>query len=628
MARRLDLRIFGITLLIAFGGCTTPEKPEVGIDDETVTPTSEFSLEKILRPEAGPVGCRKMLDAYCSALHSPDVQGNLWVGHGDSAVPVMQGHTKNDFSNAYFFYARAKIRAKDDFPSDFHSALETQDYFGKLSKVLSRPARDAMTLDARIRANRREQEADRIWNAAIMETVLRRLGQKFPGFHQLPEDLIPIEQAMASSRIRRELISEISRMIWKRDRNWAKVESSFEKLRHQFLIVVDRLDIPEGLREVWKKRLRSVKLVIPGAVPAIADAECSAVQANAFYYPHFNIITVCAGDFNSEDILQTVAHELGHAIDIDHSMYLFQNESELGKTLKDLRKDVCTPKAVSCSEWASFKAKFGKRLDGLLGYIPELPDFQRCLERRIPRKALNQEDVERLAESGVNDHLSNLAASGVFLRITKDRIPLPNGKSTPNPNYLNPCNYRPWSQGEEAIDDDLTQLLFFTAEYRCSAGEPGDRLRSAIALSKEMAIRLNAATIRMEGEFSSRQDLEMEGYASSPVERFADVLGSYAFAGYLATQPDVMTRRYSFLASTSWQCDRPSLSTLYPDESRVQEGFVFDSHSETDERKKEIFTAPIRAAVDCAVDFKFSACELKFKDGLPPSREHERGPGG
>jgi hypothetical protein len=618
MKRFPGLGFVASLVFLGLVACSTPEKIE---EQDPIVPSSEFSLGEMLRPGIAPIGCRKMLDGYCSVLNSPGTQGNLWVGHGANAVPVLQGRTKNDFTSAYYFYARAKLRAKEAFPSDFKSALEAQEYFQKLEHVLNRPARESMTIDGRIHANRRGEEVDRIWISAVAETVLRRLGQKFPGFHRLAEDLIPIEQTMERTRIRRELISEISRVIWKKDRNWARVETSFEKLRKHYLEILGRVDIPTALRDEWMSRIKSVKLVIPGALPAIADAECSTTQANAFYYPHLNLITVCAGDFNSEDILLTVAHELSHALDVDRSLYLYERDSDFGNSIQALRGNVCHPKTFSCDGWNAFKATFPKRLDTLAGFQPALPDFQRCLKRRPTKKALTEGDIDRLAEQDTAQQVSSLASSGVFLGITKELIPLANGKKTPNPNYLNPCSYRLWSQGEEPIDDDLTQLLFFTAEYRCSTIEPNERLRQAIALSKSMATEVTKAAIRSEGEFSSRADMEVEGFASSPVERFADVLGSYAFAAYLADIPDVMTRRYDFLASTSWQCDRPSLDTLYPEESRIQEAFVFDPHSEIEERKKEVFTAPIQSAVDCVPDFKFAACELKFKDRNPSAPE-------
>jgi len=129
-----------------------------------------------------------------------------------------------------------------------------------------------------------------------------------------------------------------------------------------------------------------------------------------------------------------------------------------------------------------------------------------------------------------------------------------------------------------------------------------------------MAIEITKKTLAAEGEFSSRNELESEGISSSPSERFADVIGSYALADALKTQNRLWTRRGTFLASSSWQCSKPSLASLYPEESSIQQAFAFDSHSEADERKKEFFSEPIREVIGCEKDFHFDECRIPMKE--------------
>src|SRR6202007_3319322 len=102
------------------------------------------------------------------------------------------------------------------------------------------------------------------------------------------------------------------------------------------------------------------------------------------------------------------------------------------------------------------------------GYEPEMPEFQRCLKRRVTNKPLGPEDIARFARNLTADRISDLASNDRFLRVTKPELPTPNGKYLKNPNYLNPCSYYMWSQGEEPIDDEISTVMFFTAEYRCS----------------------------------------------------------------------------------------------------------------------------------------------------------------
>jgi len=352
--------------------------------------------------------------------------------------------------------------------------------------------------------------------------------------------------------------------------------------------------------------------VIPGAIPEISDSECSTTQANAFYYTHLNLLTVCAGDFNSEDILETLAHEMAHSLDFERSSYLFQTNSKVGRSLTKLRHEVCSEQVFSCSTWETFKGRLDQDLEELRGFQVDLPDFQRCLKRRPTVKPLDEASLDRLAEQKVTDSIAELATSEIFLRITKEKIPLPSGKLGKNPNYLNPCDYYLWSRGEEPIDDELNDLIFFTAEYRCNQGNSATRLRDAINQSKRISVKIAKAVIRSEGEFSSDYAQESEGFSASPVERFADVVGSYALADLLASYQHHSERRNVFLASSSWLCSKPSLGSLYPDEETIQQEFSFDAHTGTDERKKEFFSEPIRKTLGCEKDFKFNECSLPF----------------
>jgi hypothetical protein len=187
-----------------------------------------------------------------------------------------------------------------------------------------------------------------------------------------------------------------------------------------------------------------------------------------------------------------------------------------------------------------------------------------------------------------------------------------NGKQQKNPNYLNPCNYYMWSRGEEPIDDELTTLMYFTAEYRCSELPPTARLKNSIDTAMAMSKQVLEKVLSIEGPYSGRQILETEGFASPNFERFADVIGSYAMADLLADIPSPRDRQNTFLASSSWQCIEPSLASHFPEESAIEKEYIFDAHAEGDQRRKELFTRPIREAISCKKDFDFKECELPF----------------
>ncbi|MBX3020035.1 MAG: hypothetical protein KF799_00035 [Bdellovibrionales bacterium] len=572
-----------------------------------------FSTDHFYQGQAAPQ-CKAMLDTYCNFLNSPGVMGNLEVKRATSSTKVLQGDTPNQFSQVYYRYALAKLRNRGYLPKDFVRVLDRHAYFGKLKIFLDREPRQRMNLSERLIFEQMDYELGFIWQAAFNETAVVRMDRKFVDFHKLPDKLVPVELQLERRRVKRELISEISRALWRNSEEWGKVEAEFVRLQKAYTRMISRLDIDEAVKADWTRRVGEIKLVLPGAYAAISNEECSTTTVNAYYYTYLNVVTICAGDFNSEDISQTLSHEMAHALGIDRTQYLFEIGSDFGRRLSDFRRRICEPKTFSCGDWATYKAGFDKSLTSLNGYKPQLPEFQSCLKRRPAVKRLSNDDIERFARTLISDRVSDLASSDRFLRITKPSMPLRNGKIQRNPNYMNPCSYYLWSQGEEPIDDELTTLMYFTAEYKCSDEKLGSaqRMKNAIELAKEMSEQVLQKSLAIEGEFSARSLLETEGFSSPPFERFADVVGSYAMAELLSQSPDLWDRQNRFLASSSWQCIEPSLASQFPEESSIEKEYIFDAHTEGDQRRKELFSQPIRQVIGCQKDFEFKECTLPF----------------
>ena len=600
--------ILGVLLLLA--GCSTPHdrKPE-SVEPQWFSTAVSYDTDR-------PLQCKAMLDSYCNILFSPQALGNLRVQRGTaSASPIMvlQGETTNDIPQTLYHYSIAKIRHQDQLPSDFQRVLKKQNYFEKLARTLERLPRTQMTLSERLQSEQERAELNTIWASALDEIVMVRMDRKFPGFHSVPDRLVPLEISLERRRIYRDLVSSISKSLWHADENWTRVEFSFDKMKIAYVKMISKLEVDDAIKTAWTKRITDVKLVLPGSMPAISDEECSSTKINAYYYKYLNVLTVCAGDFNSEDIMQTIAHEMGHSLDVDRSSYLFEVKSDFGVRLANLREKVCEPKSFTCDDWYAYKSQFGASLNSLNGFKPDLPEFQRCLKRRETSKVLTADDIKRFANSMTADRLSDLSSSDRFLRITKGQIPMINGKNQKNPAYLNPCSYYLWSHGEEPVDDDLTTLMYFTAEYRCSDHVGAERFKSAIEVAKGMTEEVLEKTVQVDGEFSSNARIDSEGFASPPYERFADVVGSYAMAEMLKELPTNFERQNKLLASSSWQCEEPSLSTHFPEESAIQSEYEFDSHTDGAQRKKELLSAPIREAVGCKKDFEFNECSLPIK---------------
>lgn len=611
-------RILILLTTLNLASCSTVQNQEPDADTAATAAAVARSFSSDLLYSLNEVPkCKAMLDSYCTTLYSPEAQGNLEIGRSTaSAMPrisVLQGETQNEFSQVFYRYAQAKLNARGALPADFRNALDKNGYFQKLRGYLSRPPRSRMSLNQRLDSESSNYELGYIWNAAMNEVVLTRMTSNVPGYYKIRENNLPIELQLERRRLRRLLISEISKSVWGKDKNWQKVVNGFERLKVGFLTMIPKLDIPNDVAADWSHRIREVQLALPGSSPAISDEECSATTANAYYYTYLNILTVCAGDFNSVDILQTLAHEMAHALGVDRSAYLFEVNSSFGKELATFRANVCKPTAFSCEDWADYKNRFTGSLSSLDGYQPQLREFNQCLQRRPTANALTDTDIRRFSRTIVTDRISDLASSDRFLRITKEQMPLRNGKKQKNPNYLNPCEYYLWSQGEEPIHDALTTLIYFTAEYRCSAEEGAQRMKNAIETSKAMTQQLVEKILRIEGEFSDRNQLETEGYSSPSYERFADVIGSYGLAELLKRIPATSDRQNVFLASSSWQCVEPSLASHFPDESAIENEYIFDSHTDGDQRQKEMFTTPIREAISCQKDFEYKECSIPFK---------------
>ena len=492
--------------------------------------------------------------------------------------------------------------------------MELGNYFSRLGVFTNQKPRQEMTLAERIYSMKEESYLDQTWERVLQETVLKRIDDENQGFYKIQEDLIPIELQLKRLKVRRELVAQINMALWKDQANWKKVEDTFEELRKHFLMVIDRIKESKELKNEWAERIRTLRLILPGSIPELSDDECASTKENALYFPHLNAITVCAGEFNSGDILFTLAHEMAHSLDIDHSMYLFAKRSEIGKNLQILRQQVCKKVEFSCSNWSVLKTSFEKQLSGLRMYRPHLFEFQRCLKKGSTLKELVKSDISRLATQIVSERIASLADDELFLRITKENITSGDGKAEFNPNYLDPCSYYLWSQDQEPLDDELTTLMFFTAEYRCnSAASEVEKLKNSIETAKNMSIGLIGELIGMEGEFSSRPSVMAEGFSASPTERFADVVGTEAMASLLNKMHAVSDRRNIFLATNSWQCSKPSFAKDYPKEYSLLRAYVNDAHADGDERKKEVLSSSIRQSLSCQKDFEFSECSLPMK---------------
>lgn len=606
---RIASPIYVCVIFIAIA-CASVEQSAT---DNPTTATSQVLQSPILRTisEERPP-CLGMVKTFCENLYSPSNQGTLAVPLAGAAIEIKKGQTENDFSQVYFEYAETQIKFRDRLPRDFRTILSHLKYFQKLKVYLSRKPRTVMTLEERADVVRLAHEIEALWNAAISESSLKRMERKYPGYSRIKEDLIPLELKHESSRVRNILLSEIAKAVWAEHPKWNEVERQFQDVRDAFIHVIsNQPSLSKEIKEDWLERIRASSLIVPGSDPEVDMLACSRTEENAYYYTNKNYLTVCAGDFNSEDVRHTLSHELAHSLDFSRSLTIFESRSPLGVRLSQLRNASCSAENFSCERWADFRSTFEESTKALANFKVQLPEFQSCLKVKKTTSPIPEDYLVRVAKEKAQKAISDLAEKNAFLRMISSELPAPNGKPQKNPMYLNPCRYYLWDSALDLFDEELSGLLFFTSEYRCTQNLPSpDRFQLAVERTMEMETTLFLARMKAEGEYSSRNRLNADGYASSPMERFADSMAGLVFAHLLEKESDIVKRRAMYLGNIAWLCQKPSLQQVLPLEAGIQRKFYIESHSEDSQRQKELLPEEIRKALRCEKDFEMQECRL------------------
>jgi hypothetical protein len=561
-------------------------------------------------------GCKSVVDDYCHQLHSQTARGNLRIKNKDlSEALTTAGSTINNFDSATFAYHKARLRQRTRLPKDLVPALNKRNFFGDLESLLGRPPRGKMTLQARVYYSDLENNVDSKWDQAIEEVVLSRLARKFPKIYNLDDSSIPREMEVEYTRVYYSLWTDISAALWANNSRWIRIKTIFDQLKESFANVINDLKVDDETKLIWLKKINSVQLKTPGFNPAVASRDCISVSRNAYYYPYLNTITVCAGYLNTGEQIQTLAHELAHAIDISSRLIDYLKESELQSSFRSLRTSLCKNKTFTCDEWNGFTGSFEKNLKKLEGYQSEVYSFHRCLKKNPNTIPFRSDDAERIATKINDETFSSLIQSSAFFRITKQQAPLGSGEQVKNPSYLNPCDYYTWDLDDFSTDGELTSLLMFTASYRCTEGDEIFRIRSAIDAAKRYSHDITTAVLNLEGEFSSREEMQSEHLSSSSTERFADRMGSYIVADFLKRhqspeEPEDM--RSLFLASSYWLCDRPSLQSKHIEEYQSLSDIIIDKsvHEDNSNRIKDWLSPPVREILSCEKDFEHAECSV------------------
>jgi hypothetical protein len=576
---------------------------------------NEYSADSQIIPPIfnvpeGKIGCKALMDQYCTKLYSTEARGNLRVTDGAMEFLTLQGQTQNNFDTAGYSFYQVRLEKKAKLPYDLRKSLVKRKYFELLAKMLKRPNKKNLEFEQGIAQKELEKEVDRIWNNAIDEVIASRLEIKFPGSYQLSEEELPQEVDFERTRVRFRLWSEISVALWTDHPRWLKVQQVFDRLKDSFRVAIKSNVKSEEIQKAWLTKLAKMKLKLPGQNPMTANQECISTARNAYYYPYLNTLTVCAGYFNGGEQIQTLAHEMAHGFDYNSRLVDYMQSSILSQSIKTLRKDLCETPEFDCETWNNFRQNFSSQVASITSYQAEFIPFHQCLQKTKPTKEITPEIIEEKSTKLTKMRFSDFTKNSSLFRITSESLPTEAGGFIKNPNYLNPCGYYIWNTDLLPLDSEFTSLLFFTSAYRCDTKDKENPVRAAVEISREMTKELIKAAISSESEFSSRAEMQTDSYSSPPTERFADRLGSFVVAEYLRKYPTAVERRTRYLVSSSWLCDRPSLRSSNYHMYQALRDLIVDRtlYPESADRMKDWLSPNIREQLSCQTDFKHDEC--------------------
>lgn len=557
-----------------------------------------------------PIGCSKMVEEFCDHLWAPKNLGNIDLKIGSRAPrEIRLGRRPNEYTTAYYNWAKRVIAARIKLPADFRRPLERMQYFPLLERSLRRKPNQQMNAQQIYADRRLFAQIEAIWNSARDEAVFARMEPVHPHFYQLTNDSIPQSSWLKLNEFVDRLDAEINVALLSGSPEWKSAEEAFRTIREDYIAEIHthpRLS-PET-KQIWEERLRSVRLEIPGSNPETLDSNgrsCAKTESNAFYSPSSHAITVCAGFFNGIELTHMLAHELSHALAIRRTTLMHKQASPVAALLTQLHERTCKATSWSCDDWNAFKDKYRKAAASLgQAEIPNEKYFACFRKRTLSKEKPDKEFLDFLTHDRVNNQIEYLASHSWFLQLSEPKEILRNGAIYPNPRYLNPCGFY-WTQPKwENLINPESVSSFFVQEFQCQKGTPPERMEKAITLAKELSAPLIKSEMQVAGPFAPDRDFERKGFSEDIEEDFADAMAGEVFSRVLQRQKSLSAKRTLMLASLAQLCDQPSLEKQFPDEAAVQKKFYFEPHSEGIERRQRLLTPRIRKELQCNRDFR------------------------
>lgn len=573
-----------------------------------------FFLATNLHAEEKAPGCTPLVENFCRELHSPARQGSWDLKSGKNVLKIRRGPIANDFSYSYFRAQQLLLENAKHLPTDFSAELEKVGYFPKLKKYLSAKPLRKHTEQERVAEIHNTGVLESLWYSALRSTALRRMNKKYPGFHKLRTRDRPPFWRLEENRMHSELRIEANRARWENSPEWRTAQKQFEDVRAELIAILAKAKgMSEAAREANISRLRAVKLLSPGSTENHLDDGCFDIMDNAFYSSSTNSVQVCAGLITSTTTIFTMAHELAHAVDPYAVIYSSLTGSVLGKAITEIKEVQCSGKVYPCERWKAFKESFSALAERIPAYRPDPAGYYQCFQR----KELKEPDADYYPDHvrrWVTNDLESLSKSSTFIKLVKKDAELMNGKTYPNPAYLNPCGLDNWvrTYDDYPVNTITPLILHFTAEYTCTPDMPAqERMSNAIETAKELQLVFNQRYATVPGRFSAITTFTSDGHAEDVGERVADALGSEVLAKMLSRIPSLEGRRMQFYSTLADRCEEPSWKTRFPEEAEVENKYSWDPHTAGMKRIFETMPASVREQVQCEKDFELKECVLE-----------------
>lgn len=568
---------------------------------------AKAAAEKPAKENPG-VSCHDLVENFCADLWRSPNSGNMDLKSGGQVYKLRFGKTKNGISEARYAFVDSLVKNFRYLPEDIQESFKKT----KLEQTLRAYLHRKDTKKLELADNFRPEYARNMLsflNEAVRPVVMARTEKVFPGYVRMRAEEMSNELDQTFEKNEDQVWSEIFVATWKNNQSWAQIKELFKLLQQEYVIVINEdPDLTPELKAEAIRNLKSVKLVIPGENVTNSNSSrwhtCGIDMNNAFYSGYWHELTICAGDFTSNEGLLTLAHEMGHSFSLGRRLRTYWKESDYGRSVAGLYERSCQDRRFSCEEWEKVKKRLPREGESLASYKYDDAKYLDTFVDRELSPVPEGGELTKLADR-LNRGTLRSEVNGRYLEgILKPMEVLANGAEVKNFKYLSACrNYSRWPNTEQVYENEALQFeLFFANEYFCRIQKKEsetDALRESIKTASELTQDAWKLFMRVPGRFSGWQDARDEGFAHDIEEDLVDAFSSRVVARMLAKNPRIEERRARYLANVATFCDAPSFRERYPKEVGVLREFTNLSHSVGQDRRDKLMTPNIREVLQC-----------------------------